>query len=180
MKDIQTCLGWYIFIVYLFISISIWWIINTQAHFNFTREPVFSVFMGVKLRGHSDREHRGVDSSDARGGKHCNVSHPTQTWVLNYCIRRNFPHHNSHLYFKIVWQLSYFLKLLLFWFQIQKRSCRKLCKYKSIWRILLRFVSFSICSICHDSYLISQERVRGSWEDRKYGQSGYLEPWRRK
>lgn len=58
----------------------------------------------------------------------------------------------------------------------QKNSCRKLCKYKSIWRILLRSVSFIICSMCHDSYLISQERARGSREERKYRQSGYLAP----
>lgn len=69
--------------------------------------------------------------------------------------------------------------MLLFWFQIQKRSCRKLCKYKYIWRFLLRFVSFIICSMCHDSYLISQASVRGSRDERKYEQSGYLEPWRR-
>lgn len=58
----------------------------------------------------------------------------------------------------------------------QKNSCRKLCKYKSIWRIFLRSVSFIICSMCHDSYLISQERARGSREERKYRQSGYLAP----
>lgn len=131
--------------------------------------------MEHKLRGHSDRKHRGVGTSDSRGGKRCNVSHTTQTLVFNNCIRRNFPSHYSNLYLKKFWQLPYFF-LIGVGLVSQKNSCRKLCKYKSIWRIFLRSVSFIICSMCHDSYLISQERVRGSREERKYRQSGYLAP----